>query len=215
MSQTYSNPPAYGTQQQPQQMSYGIQQQPQQMSYEAQQQPKQMAYGLPQQPQQVVYGAPVPQQVYASPHPPMVNPQGAVPPQPWANRFCGGYSPCSVCCEAYWCPCFLFGKIHHRVRNQSMTNYSSFNVACLGYCVALHFGFAWVPQMLQRGEIRAKYNLKGSSCGDCCRSYWCSWRELLQEEKEMRLRTQGQQPLQPPQQGYQTVNEGMAYVPKH
>jgi len=96
-----------------------------------------------------------------------------------------------------------------------MKEYNSFNLACLGYYAALHFGFAWVPQMMQRGELRAKYNLKGSSCGDCCRSYWCSWRELFQEEKELRLLTQGQQqPLQTPQMGYQNVPEGMAYVPK-
>jgi Cys-rich protein (TIGR01571 family) len=117
-----------------------------------------------------------------------------------------------LCCKTYWCPCFVFGKAHHRLRDPTLTNYSSFNSACVGYCVVLHFGFAWVPQMLQRAEIRAKYNLMGSGLGDCCRAYWCSWRELLQEEKELIHLTQPQQPP-PPQQGYQNV-ESMSYAPK-
>jgi hypothetical protein len=83
---------------------------------------------------------------------------------------------------------------------------------CLAYIVALHFGIAWIPQTMQRGEIRAKFNLKGSGFGDCCRSYWCPWHTLLQEEKELRHLTGLQQPF-PQQQGYQSVTETMHYVP--
>jgi hypothetical protein len=70
---------------------------------------------------------------------------------------------------------------------------------------------------MQRGEIRAKFNLKGSGFGDCCRSYWCPWHTLMQEEKELRLLAGLQQPLPlqpvPMQQGYQSVTETMHYAP--
>jgi hypothetical protein len=30
-------------------------------------------------------------------------------------------------CMAYWCPCVLFGKTHHRLEDPSMITYSTFN----------------------------------------------------------------------------------------
>jgi hypothetical protein len=71
--------------------------------------------------------------------------------------------------------------------------------------------------MLQRGELRAKYNLQGSTLGDCCRPFWCGCRELLQEEKELALLTETQRPppqQQQQQQGYQKVESGMNYAPQ-
>jgi hypothetical protein len=35
-------------------------------------------------------------------------------------------------CMAYWCPCVLFGKTHHRLEDPPMSKHSAFN-AYVGY----------------------------------------------------------------------------------
>jgi hypothetical protein len=62
--------------------------------------------------------------------------------------------------------------------------------------------------MLQRSEVRGKYNLEGSGLGDCCRPYCCPCCELMQEEKELLLRTNSSAQ---PAHGYQKNEGGMTY----
>ncbi|KAJ5401280.1 PLAC8-domain-containing protein [Penicillium crustosum] len=50
----------------------------------------------------------------------------------------------------------------------------------------------WIMQTITRGEMREKYGIEGSCCGDCCVSVWCGCCALVQEEKEMELRTRPQ-----------------------
>lgn len=70
---------------------------------------------------------------------------------------------------------------------------------CLGYC-----GTSWVLQTIKRGEMRERYGIEGSCCGDCMRSWCCPCCGLVQEEKEAQRRTV------PEAQGYQQP-QGMTY----
>jgi hypothetical protein len=38
---------------------------------------------------------------------------------------------------------------------------------CCGYYALTCCGMQWIIQMMQRGEIRKKYGLKGNGCTDC------------------------------------------------
>jgi hypothetical protein len=55
--------------------------------------------------------------------------------------------------------------------------------------------------MLKRGEIRERYNIKGSGCDDCCVSFWCSPCALMQQDNEVKIRAKNAQPIT---QGYQS-----------
>ncbi|KAL2012226.1 hypothetical protein VTN00DRAFT_4944 [Thermoascus crustaceus] len=106
----------------------------------------------------------------------------------------------ATCCL----PCLTFGKTQARIQDPSLQNYSSINSECaiftvlaLGYC-------QWIIQTVRRGEMRQKHGIDGSCCGDCCVTFWCGCCALIQEEKEMELRTR------PDQTGYQSTAQ-MAY----
>ena len=57
------------------------------------------------------------------------------------------------------------------------------------YCLSCA-GLSWALSMMQRGEIRQKYNLPGSGCGDCVRACCCAPCDLLQQDKEVTYREQ-------------------------
>jgi Cys-rich protein (TIGR01571 family) len=80
------------------------------------------------------------------------------------------------------------------VANTVLTKNQCMAYAALTVCVPLYF----ILGMLQRSEIRQKYNLKGSGCGDCCRACCCTCCALIQEENEVVAKTKKQ-------------NEGSAY----
>ncbi|GLA16064.1 hypothetical protein AnigIFM62618_002625 [Aspergillus niger] len=66
-------------------------------------------------------------------------------------------------------------------------------------------GFSqWIYQTIKRGELRNKYGIQGSCCGDCCVSMCCGCCALIQEEKEAEIRTR------PQVTGYQMAPQ-MAY----
>ncbi|GFF52708.1 PLAC8 family protein [Aspergillus udagawae] len=67
----------------------------------------------------------------------------------------------------------------------------------LGYC-------HWIIQTIRRSEMRQKHGIEGSCPGDCCVTFWCGCCALIQEEKEMELRTR------PELTGYQSTAQ-MAY----
>ncbi|KAH8916331.1 hypothetical protein BT69DRAFT_790886 [Atractiella rhizophila] len=63
-------------------------------------------------------------------------------------------------------------------------------------------GCSWVLQYLARGEYRNRYQIKGSSVGDCLTALFCSPCELAQESYQIEVaerRREGvmQQPLMP------------------
>jgi Cys-rich protein (TIGR01571 family) len=118
----------------------------------------------------------------------------------------------STGCLGFWCPCVLFGRTHARVVNPSAAPDSingycfSWAAICLGGVVfGLPHGCMWILQMFNREDIRSKYRLDGSSCGDYVRSFWCWWCALCQEEKEVASRNRELLAMNRPQQGYQPV----------
>lgn len=65
--------------------------------------------------------------------------------------------------------------------------------------------------MIKRTDIRETYGIQGSGCGDCCTSYWCLCCALVQQDREVSLRT-GR--YAPDVQGYQGEKQGM-YMPSN
>ncbi len=80
---------------------------------------------------------------------------------------------------------------------------------CISWYAAALCGLQWAFQMSNRQDIRARFNIDGSASGDCLRSYLCGCCELMQEEKEVLLRTQGLDSTGP-SSGYKQ-QKGMVY----
>lgn len=66
--------------------------------------------------------------------------------------------------------------------------------------------------MMQRSDIRAKYNLEGTMMEDCVRSFFCSCCSLVQMEKETAHREEESKKLVAEQ--YQTPAHNMQYLSK-
>jgi hypothetical protein len=73
------------------------------------------------------------------------------------------------------------------------------------------FGLHWVPQSLQRMDIRKKYHLQGSCLTDIAVACCCAICDLVQQEKESEFREkeQGGATAQ-----YSAAGENMAYAPQ-
>ncbi|KAK6362274.1 hypothetical protein TWF730_005970 [Orbilia blumenaviensis] len=153
-----------------------------------------------------------PTPVQPTPHPQMEQKgvtNHAGKPGPWQHGMCGCFGDCGKCCMTFWCPCITYGKIQHRLRNNDMSNYSNCNGHCWGFCGLMCLcGVQWVMGMMQRGEIRQRYNVEGSGFGDCCRHFWCECCVLIQEDRETEARKALLVPAN--QTGYQQT-EGMSY----
>jgi len=159
------------------------------------------SHDYPQQPQQPHHGGYNynPDQskgVEYIPPPPQVHHQNHGP-QKWEHGLCGCFDECGVCCTGWWCPCILFGRTRHRLHNPTMDGYSCCNGGCMGYaalCTCLP-PFNFILGLMQRREIKRKYNLEGSGCGDCCKTFCCGCCALIQEENEVLSRTKKTQAM--------------------
>jgi hypothetical protein len=68
--------------------------------------------------------------------------------------------------------------------------------------------------MMNRGDMRAKYGLKGNGCGDCMRAFCCGPCDLSQQDKEAEFReAQRKAPLLG-QPGAMGQGQGMQYKPQ-
>ncbi|KAM0335512.1 hypothetical protein ACHAQA_000560 [Verticillium albo-atrum] len=125
--------------------------------------------------------------------------------QKWENNLCN-CAPCGSCLLGTFLPCMLLGKTSERMRDPTLRTYEAFNTDCLLMCGITWFtGCGWIFAMIKRGEIRERFNIKGSGLGDCCTTYWCPCCALIQQDKEVQQRlTAG-----PIVQGYQSNKEGM------
>ncbi|KAJ6031009.1 PLAC8-domain-containing protein [Penicillium herquei] len=129
----------------------------------------------------------------------------------WNYSLCDCCSPASLCLTSCCLPCLTFGKTQARLQDPKLENYSSCNgdvrqwpvhsmflvsmdanlqVEQCAIFTLLTFAWSqWIFQTIRRGEMRQKYGIKGSCCGDCCTTFWCGCCALTQEEKEVELRT--------------------------
>ncbi|KAJ5088387.1 hypothetical protein N7456_012003 [Penicillium angulare] len=98
-------------------------------------------------------------------------------------------SPGALCLTSCCLPCLTYGKTQNRIQDPSLGNYSYLNGSCAVWGFLGLFGSQWIMQTITRGEMRQKYGIEGSCCGDCCVSLCCGCCALIQEEKEVELRT--------------------------
>ncbi|PYH66920.1 PLAC8 family protein [Aspergillus vadensis CBS 113365] len=113
-------------------------------------------------------------------------------------------SPGTLCLTSCCLPCLAFGKTQSRLRDPTLQSYESINGDCVIWSF-LGLGLSqWIYQTIRRGELRNKYGIEGSCCGDCCVSMCCGCCALIQEEKEAEIRTR------PQVTGYQMAPQ-MAY----
>jgi len=92
----------------------------------------------------------------------------------------------------YCVPCVTFGKTHHRTRkNGNMEGYEPINTSCLLFWASMCFCLHWIPESMQRMDIRHKYNLEGSCITDIAAACCCALCDLVQQEKESEAREKG------------------------
>ncbi|TEA14062.1 Protein PLANT CADMIUM RESISTANCE 3 [Colletotrichum sidae] len=131
---------------------------------------------------------------------------GNVANQEWQSNLCN-CSPIDSCLLAWCLPCLLLGKTSERMRDPTMQTYEAINTDCLLYCgISFFTGCGCIYAMMKRGEIRERFNIKGSGMSDCCVSYWCPCCALIQQDNEVKTRLS----TGPIVQGYQPQKEGMA-----
>ncbi|TWU77218.1 hypothetical protein ED733_000679 [Metarhizium rileyi] len=102
----------------------------------------------------------------------------------WENGLCG------------WAGCGnFFGKTSGRIDPDAETK------ECVIFgAIQLFTGCGCLYNMVKREEIRKRYNIEGSHCGDCCTSFWCMCCALTQQENEVKSReaVTGAYQAQPP-----------------
>ncbi|KAI1180711.1 PLAC8 family-domain-containing protein [Nemania sp. FL0916] len=147
----------------------------------------------PQQQQQQPYAQHAPMATSQQPHQHLEKDQSE-----WQTGICH-CGPCTSCLLAWCVPCILLGQTSERQRDPSLQSADLLNSDCLIHGALTCCGCGWIYQMLKRGEIRERYGVKGSGCGDCCVSFWCSCCALIQQDNEVKIRQQAQ----PITQGYQ------------
>lgn len=95
-----------------------------------------------------------------------------------ANRFQMG---------AWFCPCFLYGRLSARYKALPNQSDSMTNGSCSIWFLSSCIGLWWVPQMLRRQEMRQRFDIEGNGCTDflvtaCCGP--CSLAQMNMEMKE-------------------------------
>ncbi|KAF2027325.1 hypothetical protein EK21DRAFT_114953 [Setomelanomma holmii] len=109
--------------------------------------------------------------------------------QDWHHSGSSCCTPIGTCCLSWWCPCIVYGRTHHRIKNNGdMNGYSCCNLACTGLCGLACLGISFVMPMLSRGDMRAKYHIKGNGCTDCLCACCCTPCDVTQQEKESTYR---------------------------
>ncbi|EPS39947.1 hypothetical protein H072_6363 [Dactylellina haptotyla CBS 200.50] len=112
-------------------------------------------------------------------------------PNNWLHGLCGCFGDCDSCCITFCCPCITYGEVHHRIQNKTQKDYNRCcNVPCWSFAGLMLCGAQWVMGCMQRGELRRKYNLDGSGCGDCVKHFFCECCTLVQEDRESKTRQQ-------------------------
>ncbi|KAH7383768.1 PLAC8 family-domain-containing protein [Pyrenochaeta sp. MPI-SDFR-AT-0127] len=116
--------------------------------------------------------------------------------QDWHHSGAACCSPIGTCCLSWWCPCIVYGRTRHRTTNHgNMNGYSCCNYNCAAFCGLSCIGLHFILPMINRGDIRAKYQLKGNACTDCLCACCCGPCDVTQQDKETLYREQQRQPI--------------------
>ncbi|KAF9254243.1 PLAC8-domain-containing protein [Marasmius fiardii PR-910] len=121
-------------------------------------------------------------------------PVGADGKRDWSVGLCGcgDEDGCGTCFLAWCCPCIVYGKNKKRFAalqsgRRPDRDVGGCNGDCWLHCCLTSFGWGWVLQASTRSDIRARYNISGGCCGDCCTALCCTPCELAQEHIELEL----------------------------
>ncbi|KAH6908821.1 PLAC8 family-domain-containing protein [Coprinopsis sp. MPI-PUGE-AT-0042] len=121
-----------------------------------------------------------------------VGPEG----REWSN---GLFSCCDTpgtFCTSYCCPCITYGRVRSRYKHLNDHGTvdpemgGTFGPDCLTYCLTAFLGAACLFHMWNRGEIRQRYNVKGSCFKDFLTACCCAPCGLTQESRELELEEQ-------------------------
>lgn len=145
------------------------------------------------------------------PQPPPVQTVDGTDRGGWSNGFCDCCSPMGTCCCAFWGPCCLYGKTDSRLRDPQLKDGRYCSSGCALYTFISILGFHWIPLMMKRTEIRDRFHIRGSCCGDYCAALCCSCCVLVQNEKEVDARSNA---MATSSRGYQQTT-GMVYYPQY
>ncbi|KAH7130140.1 PLAC8 family-domain-containing protein [Dendryphion nanum] len=116
--------------------------------------------------------------------------------QEWHHSGSSCCSPFSTCLLSWCCPCIVYGRTKHRVKNDgNMQGYSCCNMSCCAFTGLSCLGISFVLSMISRGDMRAKYHLQGNGCKDCLCACCCGPCDLTQQDKESEFREAQKMPL--------------------
>lgn len=102
------------------------------------------------------------------------------------NALFGCFRDCGVCCLTWWLPCITYGRIRRALHGGQSPDCID---PCILYCLVLTFtGCQCILGMMNRGDLRRKYNLRDVPCNDCCVHWCCHPCALSQEMRELNLR---------------------------
>lgn len=82
---------------------------------------------------------------------------------------------------------------------------------CLVFCIAACCNVACIPTVMQRNDLREKYNIKGNCAKDFLASWCCTCCVLVQSDKEAAYREAEAQQRAVQTQQYRANNTGMFY----
>ena len=85
---------------------------------------------------------------------------------------------------------------------------------CAGFCGLSLCGISFILPMISRGDMRAKYHLKGNGCKDCLCACCCGPCDLTQQDKEATWRENQKQPLLNQPQKYEPMAYQQQYNPQ-
>jgi len=121
-------------------------------------------------------------------------PYDATGQREWSYGLLGCCGDIKTCCLASWCPCLAHARNRRRLAHLQTTGrpdpdrdglcgpdgwlYGFVEVAC---------DMGWILQIGTRGDIRARYNIRGSGGGDCMAAFCCQPCDLVQGSREIEL----------------------------
>jgi len=119
----------------------------------------------------------------------------------WKNSGSDCCSPFTSFLLSWFCPCIMYGRTAHRLhKDPTLSDFSCCNLDCCAYACLYSGCCHGILLMMQRGEVRSKYHLKGDGCTDCLCGFCCQPCTQVQQNKEVedwesqRSQTTSQQP---------------------
>ncbi|KAK3627236.1 hypothetical protein LTR56_019336 [Elasticomyces elasticus] len=137
----------------------------------------------------------------------------------WRNGICShicGADDCNSCLASWFCACFMFGRVDHRLKrfpSQNKDDFDLCNTACGILYLSFHVHLGCLPVLLRRQEIRKKFGIKGNPCTDCLASWCCLPCTIGQMNTELKDRAAQPGHKQGKAVQYAQERPAMAYLP--